>query len=235
MHRQLTTMGVLVGAIVLAGCAESGSKAGEDAHAPELQQAAPVTHAADESALVRSAIAAEPAEPAKTEPKKVEPTKVEPTKGAAAAEPVSKDVSRYLGLLKEVETLLNAEKHAAGVAKAKELVKMAPKEHEAWLSLGVAQRYNGDLADAEVSLRKADALEPKRGKNLTHLAQAIAGQGRCKEAITFYELAGEATPEVTVIWLGLLECQQEIGDERGAAATQKILDGMKRDSKRTGA
>ncbi|MAE68874.1 MAG: hypothetical protein CME06_00235 [Gemmatimonadetes bacterium] len=230
MHRQLTKMGAVAGVIVLAGCGESGSKADEDARMPEVEHAATVTPAADESALIRSANAAEPAEPAKTEPKGVAPKKSSP----AADEKMSKDVERYLGLLKEVETLLNTEKNAQAVAKGKVLVKEAPEEHEAWLSLGVAQRHNGDLAGAEVSLKKADALEPKCGKTLTHLAQAVADQGRCKDAIPFYEQAGEATPEVTVIWMGLLECQQEIGDKKGAAATQTRLDKMMSESKKKG-
>jgi tetratricopeptide (TPR) repeat protein len=92
--------------------------------------------------------------------------------------PVSGDAHGYLAAVAGVESAGEITVAAASYLAATE---RWPAEPLAWLALGNASYYRGDLAGAARAYRQAVALAPDDPASLNNLAQALAELG-CKEA-----------------------------------------------------
>lgn len=93
--------------------------------------------------------------------------------------PASVDEARYLGAAAGLE---RADPAAAARAYAAALERW-PQSFGAWVGLGNARAAQGDLAGAELALRRATEIRPESAPPFNNLAHVLARLGRRQEAL----------------------------------------------------
>ncbi len=75
-----------------------------------------------------------------------------------------------------------------------EVLKLAPGDGDAWLSLGAARYQLGERSGAIVAWRRASALRPRDPKPCLYLARALLDDGSLPEAAAAARAAIERDP-----------------------------------------
>jgi len=87
---------------------------------------------------------------------------------------------------------------AAAVIRLKEALREFPDSSRLWLALGIAEQSDGKNEDAQRSFERALSLDSRSAPALAYLGSAYAERGQYAEAVSFYERAVAADPNLAV-------------------------------------
>jgi tetratricopeptide (TPR) repeat protein len=135
--------------------------------------------------------------------------------GSGAAEPVG---SVELALAHAMRLLERDPRLAA--EQASEILKVAPRQPNATLILGIAQRAGGDAAAAHALLGPLAAAQPRWAAARYELGVTLSALGRGDEAIAELEAAVKLKREFPDAWRALADHREAVGDQSGAEAAR---------------
>ncbi|MGZ5934459.1 MAG: tetratricopeptide repeat-containing sulfotransferase family protein [Rhizomicrobium sp.] len=113
---------------------------------------------------------------------------------------------------------------AKAIEQAQEILKVVPRQPQAALILGSAQRRVGDLVAARETLEALSASQPKVAQVWLELGLVLAVQGQSAKAIATLSRATKLNPDSSDAWQALAEQYALAGDEvaANAATAQQI-------------
>lgn len=113
---------------------------------------------------------------------------------------------------------------AKAIEQAQEILKVIPRQPQAALILGSAQRRVGDLVAARETLETLSSSQPKAAQVWLELGLVLAVQGQSAKAIATLSRATKLNPDSSEAWQALAEQYALAGDDvaANAATAQQI-------------